>query len=528
MVEAESLPMHRLHVQVRRQNRPIGRTSIARSNGLRNEECYLVPKPVEMMIVTHRQDRSTRSYWPRARFLPSITSMSDLSHTDTNRTHETVELLQQLIRNECVNTGESDSGEEIRNSDLLETFLEGPGVEVERYDCLPGRRSMVARIQGTNPSAPSLCLMGHTDVVPVSPDGWSREPFGGELIDGEVWGRGAVDMLNLTSSMAVAFRHLARSGFRPQGDLLYFGVADEEAGGTYGAKWMAENHWDAISADYVLTEFGGLPTDTPDGKKITLAAGEKGLGWRRLTVKGTPGHGSMPFGADNAVLKAAEIIRRLGEYRPDAKLTEMWQHQVSTLDLESDVKAALLDPASVWDAISQLESPALARHLHACTHTTFSPNVVHGGVKTNVIPDSVEIDVDIRTAPGDSGQVDDHLRDALGELFDEVEVRAIHDDPATFSSTDTPMWRLLQELMQKAHPGAPLIPSLIVGATDARFYREKGSIAYGAGLFSDRVNSSDFMARFHGHDERVDVDSLALTTQLWVDVASNFWDRANS
>ena len=142
----------------------------------------------------------------------------------------------------------------------------------------------------------------------------------------------------------------------------------------------------------------------------------------------------MPFGSDNAVLKAAEIIRRLGEYRPEAKLTEMWQHQISTLDLDADVKDALLHPASVWEAIAGLDSPALARHLHACSHTTFSPNVVHGGIKTNVIPDSVEIDVDIRTAPGDSGQVDKHLRDALGELFDEVEVRPIHDDPATFSS----------------------------------------------------------------------------------------------
>ncbi|MEC9339065.1 MAG: M20/M25/M40 family metallo-hydrolase, partial [Actinomycetota bacterium] len=300
------------------------------------------------------------------------------------------------------------------------------------------------------------------------------------------------------------------------------------AGGTYGAKWMAENHWDAISADYVLTEFGGLPMGTPEGKKITLAAGEKGLGWRRLTVKGTPGHGSMPFGSDNAVLKAAEVIRRLGEYRPDPKLTEMWQHQVSTLNVESDVKAALLDPASVWDTISQMGDQGLARHLHACSHTTFSPNVVHGGVKTNVIPDSVEIDVDIRTAPGDSDRVDQHLRDALGEMFDEVEIHPIHDDPATFSSIDTPMWHLLQDLMQKAHPGAPLIPSLIVGATDARFYRENGSVAYGAGLFSDRVNSSEFMTRFHGHNERVDTDSLALTTQLWLDVASNFWDRVNS
>ena len=208
-------------------------------------------------------------------FLPSICGMSDLSHTNDQLTNETVELLQQLIRHECVNTGQSDSGDEIRNSDLLESFLEGPGVDLENFDCLPGRRSMVARIEGTDPSAPSLCLMGHTDVVPVSPEGWSRDPFGGELIDGEVWGRGAVDMLNLTSSMAVAFRHLARSDFRPKGDLVYFGVADEEAGGTYGAKWMAENHWDAMAADYVLTEFGGLPTETPDGKKITLAAGEK-------------------------------------------------------------------------------------------------------------------------------------------------------------------------------------------------------------------------------------------------------------
>ena len=453
--------------------------------------------------------------------------MSDLSHTDDRLTNETVELLQQLIRHQCVNTGEAESGEEIRNSDLLEGFLEGPGIDLEHFDCLPGRRSMVARIAGTDPTAPSLCLMGHTDVVPVSPEGWSRDPFGGELLDGEVWGRGAVDMLNLTTSMAVAFRHLANSGFRPKGDLVFFGVADEEAGGTYGAKWMAEKHWDAMAADYVLTEFGGLPTETPEGKKITLAAGEKGLGWRRLKVKGTPGHGSMPFGADNAVLKAAEVIRRLGEYKPNARLTEMWQHQVSTLDLEADVKDALLNPTSVWEAISKLDSPALARHLHACSHTTFSPNVVHGGVKTNVIPDEVEIDVDIRTAPGDSDQVDNHLREALGDLFDEIEVKAIHDDPATFSSTDTPMWHLLQEMMQKAHPGAPLIPSLIVGATDARFYRDKGSVAYGAGLFSNRVNSSDFMARFHGHDERVDIDSLALTTQLWLDVATHFWDRVD-
>ena len=447
--------------------------------------------------------------------------------TATERTAETVELLQALIRNACVNDGTPESGQEVRNADLLATYLEGTGLDLQRYEPTPGRTSLVARIEGSDPAAPSLCLMGHTDVVPVNPSGWSRDPFDGEVVDGEVWGRGAVDMLNLTASQAVAFRSLADSGFRPTGDLILFAVADEESGSVHGARWMADHEADAIRADYVLTENGGLHSGNAEAPAISVNVAEKGASWRRLTVRGTPGHGSMPFGADNAVLKAAEVIRRLGEYKPNARLTEMWQHQVSTLDLEADVKDALLNPTSVWEAISRLDSPSLARHLHACSDTTFSPNVVHGGVKTNVIPDEVEIDVDIRTAPGDSDQVDNHLREALGDLFDEVEIKAIHDDPATFSSTDTPMWHLLQEMMQKAHPGAPLIPSLIVGATDARFYRDKGSVAYGAGLFSDRVNSSDFMARFHGHDERVDIDSLALTTQLWLDVATHFWDRVD-
>ncbi|HCB34095.1 MAG TPA: peptidase M20 family protein [Acidimicrobiaceae bacterium] len=459
--------------------------------------------------------------------------MGDLSHTDPALTAATVELLQQLIRNQCVNDGRPESGGEVRNSDLLEAFIEGPGVDIAHFDARPDRRSVVARIDGSDPAAPTLCLMGHTDVVPVNVDGWTRDPFAGELVgtldDGVVWGRGAVDMLNLTASMAVAFRHVAREadeGRRPAGDVVYFGVADEEAGGTYGAKWMTDHHWDAIAADYVLTEFGGLPTHTPDGVKLTLAAGEKGLGWRRLTVRGTPGHGSMPFGTDNALVKAAEIVRRLAEYRPQAALTEMWQHQVHSLTLDDDVKAALLDPERVWDAISGVsqDSPGLARHLHACSHTTFSPNVVAGGTKTNIIADRVDIEIDIRRAAGDAVAVDDHLADALGDLFDDLEVTHIHDDEASFSSTDTPMWRLLGELTAKAHPGAPLLPSLIVGATDARFFREKGAVAYGAGLFSSRVGTDDFMSRFHGNDERIDVESLALTTQLWIDVMAGIGD----
>ncbi len=147
--------------------------------------------------------------------------------------------------------------------------------------------------------------MGHTDVVPVSVDGWRHDPFGGELIDGEVWGRGAVDMLNLTSSMAVVFRSLAERGFRPRGDLVYFAVADEEAGSVHGARWVADHHPESIRTTYLLTESGGLHTGSPEAPQIGVTVAEKGVAWRRLRVRGTPGHGSMPFRIDNALIAAA-------------------------------------------------------------------------------------------------------------------------------------------------------------------------------------------------------------------------------
>ncbi len=233
-------------------------------------------------------------------------------------TGETVELLQTLIRNQCVNDGTAESGFETRNADVLQTYVEGSGVDIERWEPTPGRASFVARIPGSDPAAPSLCLMGHTDVVPVTPAGWRHDPFGGELIDGEVWGRGAVDMLNLTSSMAVVFRSLVRRGFRPKGDLLYFAVADEEAGSAHGARWVAREHPDAIRCDYLLTESGGLHHGNEASRSIDVMVGEKGVAWRRLRVHGTPGHGSMPYGSDNALVTAAKVVSRLAEYRPDA------------------------------------------------------------------------------------------------------------------------------------------------------------------------------------------------------------------
>jgi acetylornithine deacetylase/succinyl-diaminopimelate desuccinylase-like protein len=443
----------------------------------------------------------------------------------TSTTGETVDLLQTLIRNACVNDGSPESGEESRSADTLHHFFEGAGLEVERFEPIPGRGSVVARIEGSDPDAPSLCLMGHTDVVPVSPDGWHHDPFGGELIrnaDGvdEVWGRGAVDMLNLTASMAVAFRHLARSGFRPKGDLIYFGVADEEAGGRWGAEWMFDHHPEAIDATYCLTELGGWSTVDDHGHRhVTVNVGEKGLNWRRLRVTGTPGHGSMPYGADNALVKVAEIVRRLAEYRPAPHLDEIWEATVATMSIPEELRRALLDPSTVFDTIASLPTP-VARTCHALTHTTISPNIAQGGQKTNVIPDAVDVEVDIRTVPGTTkADVDALLADALGDLAAHVEIVDLQIGEPTRSATATPLWDAISRNTQVVYPGASLLPGLVVGGTDARFYRHRGRVAYGAGLFSPSIDFATFGSRFHGHDERIDVDSLALATEFWIGIA---------
>ena len=431
------------------------------------------------------------------------------------------ELLQQLIRNACVNDGSPESGQESRSVDTLLAVLEGPGVDIETYEPTPGRTSLVARIEGSNPEAPSLMLMGHTDVVPAT-EGWERDPFGGELVDGEVWGRGAVDMLNLTASMAVATRKLADTGWRPEGTLVYFAVADEEALGSHGAGYMAERELDAVRADYVITEAGGFPMLTPTGTKLPVIVGEKGTYWCRLVVKGTPGHGSQPLRTDNALVTAAEVVRRLNEYRPETMIHDVWRQFVEGL-FPPELAASLTDAVELNNLVQTLPV-ALARQAHACTHTTFAPTVIHGGHKTNVIPDRVELEVDIRTLPGQTGaDIRAMLDEVLGELADRVSVEVITDETSTASPFDTPLWEAMNRVGDALVPGgAQCIPFLTVGATDARFFRRMGIPSYGFGLFSNNMSYEDYGTMFHGDNERVDVESLRLSTELWQALSRDF------
>jgi acetylornithine deacetylase/succinyl-diaminopimelate desuccinylase-like protein len=433
-------------------------------------------------------------------------------------TAEVTDLIQQLIRNACVNDGKVESGGEVRSVYLLDDYLGRTGLDVERFEPMPGRSSLVARIEGTDPTAPSLLLMGHTDVVPVNIDGWSRDPFAAEVVDGFVWGRGAIDMLNLTASQAVAFRRLAQSGFKPRGTLIYLAVADEEALGTWGAKWLVDHERDAVYADYVLTESGGWHMPGGGPPKLPVLVAEKGTFWSKLRIRGTPGHGSQPLRTDNALVTAAEVVRRISEYRPQTQINDIWRRFVGELNFPAEVREALVDPASLYDFVQTMPL-GMARIAHACTHTTFAPTVMHGGTKTNVIPDFVELEVDIRTLPGQTGdEVRAMLREALGDLADAVEIES-NDDPSTSSPVDTPLWDSLARTSAALCKDSALVPSLMVGGTDNRFFRRAGSVGYGFGLFSNRLPYEDFAVMFHGNDEKVDQESLALSTQLWEAVA---------
>jgi acetylornithine deacetylase/succinyl-diaminopimelate desuccinylase-like protein len=444
--------------------------------------------------------------------------------TESARTEEATDLLQHLIRNRCVNDGTTASGQEQRSADLIEGYLEGSGADLQTYEPEPGRTSLVAKIHGSDPSAPSLTLLGHTDVVPANPADWSHDPFGGELIEGEVWGRGAIDMLNLTATMATSFRHLALSGFRPAGDLTYVAVADEEALGTHGAQWLCEHAADEVNSDYVITESGGFPMGGADGTpRLPVIVGEKGVFWCRLVVKGTPGHGSQPLRTDNALVKAAEVVRRIDEYRPQAQLHEAWTRFIEGIGFPPELAGPLLDPDRIDDFCDELPLVGLARQAHACTHTTMAPTVMRAGTKLNVIPDRVELDVDIRSLPGwETADVVAMLEEVIGDLIDDVTIEIGSEQVSTTSPIDTPLWDALERVSRIFYPGARTVPYLTVGATDARFHRALGSVAYGFGLHSQAIGFEQYGAMFHGIDERVDVESLRLSTEMWMALAHDF------
>jgi acetylornithine deacetylase/succinyl-diaminopimelate desuccinylase-like protein len=431
------------------------------------------------------------------------------------------ELLQQLIRNGCVSAGSPSTGDEVRNAEVLHRVVAGPGVDAAIVTPAGGRPSLVARIEGSDPAAPSLCLAAHTDVVPALPSEWTHDPFGGELIGGEVWGRGAVDMLGQAAAMAIAVRGLAAAGFRPRGTLVFAATPDEESGGLAGMKPLVEQHADLVRTDYAVTEVGGAVRRTPRGPVVEGYLADKGIMTVQVTVRGTSGHTSIPYGMDNALLKAARVVQRIAEYRPPPRILDEWRTWVEHQQFSPELARLLVDPDRLDEALPTL-SPDLARQAHASTHAVFVPSVLRGADRVNTIPGTVTVEISVRILPGD-----DHdaalaeLRHLIGDLVDPGDITGVGIPPSR-SPRQTPLWSLLERIVAAHHPGGTLVPTLLPAQTDARYLRPAGTVTYGFALLSPTLTPDAYWSRFHGPDERIDVDSLHLMVTGYQEICRGF------
>lgn len=433
-----------------------------------------------------------------------------------------VELMQELIGNRCVNDGTTESGQEHRS---VATLIEYFGRDGEIFEPAPGRQSLVYRIPGEDPTAPSLALVPHIDVVPADPTGWTADPFAGEMVDGMIYGRGTLDMLNIAAAMAAAARPFVRGDEKPRGDLVFCATADEESGGSLGARALVEQRWDLVGVDYLLTEVAYPALEVNGKRRIPVSVGEKGAFWSHLLTTGSPGHGSAPYGADNALQKLIPALRGVLETPPPARLGPDWAGFVAALDLNDGLKRALLDENTLDDAIDRIAviDPALARYLHAATHLTLSPNVLTAGTKANIVADRARAEVDIRALPGmDRDYVDSHLRKAMGSAADDVEIVPVMDFEANISPLNNPLWEAIASSVEDLEGHRDLVPTMMTVATDARFWRAKGTVAYGVGLFDDSLSFGEMSSLFHGRDERVSATSVERTTSLYEHILQHF------
>jgi acetylornithine deacetylase/succinyl-diaminopimelate desuccinylase-like protein len=413
---------------------------------------------------------------------------------------EVTDLLQRLIRVDTTNP----PGNETAAAELLRDYLEPSGVSCELIAKVPERANLVARLPGGD--GPSLLFLSHTDVVLADAAEWSVPPFAGELRDGEVWGRGALDMKGQVAANAVAIASLAREGFRPSGDLIFAATADEEVGDGFGLEWLCEAHPAAVRCDFAINEGGGERIELADGRPIYEATvAEKMTAPFRLRVRGRSGHASMPGIADNALVKAARLIERLAAFRPEPQLSP---------EVEGFLAAVLgtVPPAPEAVERTRAVSGAGADVVEALLVPTFSPTIVSASLKRNVIPALCEIEVDCRLLPGQHPEhVEPLIRAVLGGDVDHEFEWVEEARGGSRSSLETPLWRALEEWVAEVEPGARAAPLACVGFTDSHWLREAfGTVAYGFFPTTGEMPPEVATSLVHSADERVPISDLEL------------------
>jgi acetylornithine deacetylase/succinyl-diaminopimelate desuccinylase-like protein len=456
--------------------------------------------------------------------------------TDWERaTDECVELLRDLIRIPSVNppgvpdgaAGLDSTGGETRAARLCAEVLTDAGIAAEVLEVAPGRGSCFARLPASVPDPePPLILLSHLDVVPVDADAWSHDPFGAELVDGQVWGRGAVDMKNMVAMELAVMLALTRERQELRRDVILAAVADEEAGGTYGALHWVDARPDLFAdaagrpAAAALNEVGGYSMTVGGKRAYAIQVAEKGIIWTRLRASGTPSHGSMPS-PDNAAIKLADAASRLAAARQPARPTPVVRGFFAGIGLGEVLRLAEAgDDAAVVAAIeAAVSEPTMQRSLDGMLRDTVTPTVIHVGKKVNVVPGSGEAEVDVRTLPGTD---QDALLQRLQEIAgDAVRVESVMTMPPVDCPADAPIVALMREALTRADPEAVALPMMITLGTDGKALARLGIPTYG---FTPLRLEPDqpLLSLYHANDERLPVSALRFGLPVLHEVVSRF------
>jgi acetylornithine deacetylase/succinyl-diaminopimelate desuccinylase-like protein len=420
---------------------------------------------------------------------------------------ETADVLGQLIRFNTVNP----PGDERECQEWLRGYLEDAGFECELAGTSDERPNLVARLPGES-DGPVLGYLSHVDTVLASPEDWSRDPWSGELHDGFVWGRGALDMKSQTAAEVVAACSLARAGWRPaRGDLLVISVSDEEVSNT-GAEWLTTERPDLCRCDYLVNGGGGELVTIGGESFYSVSVGEKGTFPFLLTTSGAASHASMPAIADNALLKLAPLLRALGDRRPGFDLTPAARNLLAELGLDGDPDVAIEELAR--------RSPEFVHDVEAMMRVTLAPTMAHASERINIIPASAALHVDCRVPPGmDEPDVLTRIREVLGP--DGYDVEFTERVVGNASPPQSPLLDALNGWIERTDPDARCLPTLSVGYTDSRAFRDAFPDCVAYGFFPVRHMSLELLSQLvHGRDERIDVRDLALAVDCYREVAT--------
>jgi len=427
-----------------------------------------------------------------------------VSDTDTARgvtgEDEVVDLCRELIRFDTSNYGDHSGPGERKAAEWVADKLAEVGLDPQIFESHPGRASTVARIAGEDPSRPALLIHGHLDVVPANAQDWTHHPFSGEVADGCVWGRGAVDMKDMDAMTLAVVRDRLRSGRRPPRDIVLAFLADEEAGGKFGARHLVDHHPDLFEGvTEAISEVGGFSFTVNEQRRLYLIqTAEKGMHWMKLTVAGTAGHGSM-IHRDNAITELSEAVARLGRHRFPVRVTKTTR---AFLDELGDALGTELDPEDMEGTLARLGG--IAKLIGATLSNTANPTQLGAGYKVNVIPGEATAHVDGRFLPGFE---EEFLADLDKILGPKVRREDVHSDKAVETTFDGALVDAMQSALVAEDPAAKAIPYMLSGGTDAKSFDELGIRGFGFAPLK-LPPELDFAGMFHGVDERVPVDGL--------------------